>query len=217
MLFETIRNIILAVVILCVLLLGRVIIKSKSKNKSLNITVLSVAFIVFFYIAYSILFENIFITFPTIEEACAYRSKDSVEVILEGEQSVMARFIKDRTNTFAVFYKADGGYKLGTSLSFKLIVSKRLKTSTGRPQIEIVQAKGTDDYYIFIYDTTYDTITEGEYIVADNYKSEYHKFSETFDDTGVTLIEYFAHVYNLDENFTLIINSDEYSYSAILD
>jgi hypothetical protein len=209
--FETVRYVILLIVLAGITLSGVRIAKSNIKLKKLTILIAAVGFIAFYQATALTPLENLFITFPTLKEACEYKDSGEVKIILDGEQSAMVWFVRGRTNAYSVFYKKDGGYKLGTPLSYRHITGKALTGSPFGIQIDIYHVKNTDDYYI----SAFDAFAENDYEVTDNYKSEYHKLVERVESSETILAEYYAHVRNLNEDYVLTIDSETYGYSSV--
>jgi WD40 repeat protein len=207
--FAVIRGIIISGFLVLLFFVLRTINRSKITNKRSLRFFVFVAWLISVAFISGLPFENLFVTFPTLDAACAYASRLEVETVLEGKDSAMVWFIENSTSkTMSSFQKVESGYKLGTLLSYSHPVAKIVSASPGSSVVNIYQTKGTGDYFIEIWDATFpESIKE----LSDNRNSIF----QCAKSAPESLSMYYAYVYGINDDYVLTIDGNEYDYQYL--
>lgn len=147
-------------------------------------------------------FENLFVTFNSPKAAYEYFNlgKSNIQLIVEGDD---CDFIIDRKNdsdTYLIIPKTADGWKIGIGSNTKRIVQK---LSNGIV-LYVYQYKNTNDYFITILDTN-----GGESTISDEYNTKFLSLERSNDSLGKTFVTYYAHITNLNPQYSVIVNDNK--------
>lgn len=146
-------------------------------------------------------FENLFLTFNSPEAAYEYYSfrQSNIEIV-EGND---CDFIIDRRNDgeeYLIIPKTEDGWKIGIGSDTGIAVQKFSEGIS----IYVYQYQSTCDYFITILDTN-----GGESTVVDEYNTEFVSFERNNDSLGKKFVTYYAHIRNLDSEYSVTVNGNE--------
>lgn len=98
-------------------------------------------------VIYLVPFENLMVTFSSVDSAYNYIGVGELCVSVDGEISTFALSSKDNSNTLSVhvFSKVDEGWKLCNGLNLKLLYA-----SSDSYSIKVYRYKSSSDYYIVL-------------------------------------------------------------------
>lgn len=175
--------------------------KSKISNKRLWYIFSLVATITL--TTFSALFplENAFITFSSPESAFNYNNTGNVLLVVNGESTDMVVAERNDTDVYAIIPKSDNGWKLSVGADTKKIAQNISNGIT----VHIYRYRNSNDYYITVLNTN-----GGELIVSDNYNSEFYYLTKTNKTLNETFYTYYAFIYNLNEQYSLTVNGDDF-------
>lgn len=147
-------------------------------------------------------FENQFVTFDSPKAAYEYFNlgESNIELIVEGDYCDFIIAHKNDSDTYLCIPKTADGWKIGIGSHTKRIVQK---ISNGIV-LYVYQYKNTSDYFITILDTN-----GGELTILDEYKTQFYSVESNNDSLGKTFITYYAHLANLNPQYSIIINGNE--------
>lgn len=80
-----------------------------------RIALLFIGVIVFFYTLMFIRFENIFMSFPSVETVWRYENVGDLKRVIEGSDSSLVIYTRDEGYSFSVYPKSKGGWKLNSA------------------------------------------------------------------------------------------------------
>ena len=173
--------------------------RSKATRKLLLRIVVCVAGSVFTFILAFIPVENLFITFSSPVKAYEYWNfgKTNIVLTVEGTESTFVVDRHDNTNTVLIIPKTADGWKVGIG-TYVRIVSQ---TITDRVYVDVNQYKNTNDYYLFIFDST-----GGEAVIKDAYNTEFQSFKQVDNKLNKTFFYYYACVPEYTPEYSVTVN-----------
>ncbi len=147
-------------------------------------------------------FENLFVTFDSPKEAYEYFNlgKSNIALIVEGDDSDFIIEHKNDSDTYLIIPKTADGWKIGIGSNTKRIVQK---LSNGIV-LYVYQYKNTSDYFITILDTN-----GGESTISDEYNTKFFSLERRNNSLGKTFVTYYAHVTNLNPQYSVIVNDNK--------
>lgn len=145
-----------------------------------------------------ILIENIFITFSSLESAFKYTKSGNIKMIVSGETTSMVLSENKNIKSYTIFPKTDKGWKLGTGIEQKNIITKNVDFNT----VFVYNYKDTSDYYVVIWDISEST-PNNTLKISDNRGSIFKSLSNNEDVRNAT---YVAYVSNLGDDYEININ-----------
>jgi hypothetical protein len=101
---------------------------------------------VFVVLSLFVPFENVFVNFSSPQSAYKYELLGNIDAIIEGNESTMILYSNHDTYSTAILPKTQKGWKLGTSLTCKVLDAKYYEKCL----IHLYQFKDSNDYYVII-------------------------------------------------------------------
>ena len=145
-------------------------------------------------------FENLVYNFKSAEEVYEYYyfSEEKVEMVVEGEQSDFVIGKKNGTRTFLIVPKTSDGWRIGISLNTKKVAHKFFNGFI----VNVYQYKNINDYFV-----TVSYIKGGELSVSDYYNTKFYSLKDGF--LGKNFVTYYAHITNLNPQYSVIVNDNK--------
>ena len=141
--------------------------------------------------------ENLFITFPTLESSYRYNNSNRIDLIVDGEKSAFVVGSQNDIDNYFIVPKSNDGWKLGMGFNKKIIEKKLLDDII----IYLYKYKGTNDYYITIFNVKRDSLN-----ISDSINSKF-QYTEKYNNIECkNCYAYFAYIGNLNYNYTLTVN-----------
>ena len=192
--FNIIRN----VLIVLFLIIGFIVIRNSSAQRKLKYYVLwTIVSFIFSFVITLLPFENIFVSFYDPESIFEYENpKATVHTVLEGEASSMC-FGKSTDGQI----RTSVAFKSGTKWKIARLTDMESAVYTyGNLWISWYRYKGTNDYYVDIYDfrKTFDPVTDCRNTNFSVVRSDKEKE-----------IRYYGYVPKMDENYYLEIDGEK--------
>lgn len=191
--------VLIRVLVCClILLIGLFITHRQKKRKNMKRTriiflILSIAISsVFMFLP----FENIFITFPTVESAFNYVYSGNVTSVINGIDSDLVISVKNDSRTLCAVPKDTNGWKIGLASGLKPIYKK---ISSGII-VHVYRYKKSNDYYVTIIDTK-----GGESVIQDNRNSIF-RCSVEDSDVSEPFYRYYACVHDFNSDYIITVN-----------
>lgn len=146
--------------------------------------------------------ENLFVTFDSPNAAYEYFNlgKSNIELVVEGEECDFIVDCKNDSYTYLIIPKTSNGYKIGIGSSTKKVAQK----ISDETVICVYQYKNTSDYFITVFDTN-----GGKTTVSDEYNTKFFSLERYNDLLGKKFVTYYAHITNLDTQYSVIINDNK--------
>lgn len=196
--------IIIRLIIACIFLLCSItaIKKSKVIRKHILYIIFTSLSVILIVVSAFLPFENLFVTFDSPKAAYEYFNlgKSNIELIVEGDD---CDFIIDRKNgsdTYLIIPKTADGWKIGIGLNTKRI-GQYLSNGI---VVYVYEYKNTNDYFITILDTN-----GGKSTVSDEYNTKFYSLERNDDSLGKTFVTYYAHITNLNPQYSVIVNDNK--------
>jgi hypothetical protein len=210
--YYVVRNAFVIALIVAVVLTWKALRKSSVAHKKAIIAFISFAVLLLCAFLTAVPFENIFITFPTIESAYLYKNAGEAQIILNGLESSFIWFRNDKSDYHMAYRKVKDGYKL---IMECFDLQKAATLYIGNPNkrgmhtiIEIYWLKDTSDYYSVIYSDAYGNITS----ISDNQGSEFRRISiHPKANPNEPIVEYCAHIHKPDKDYAVMVNGNVYN------
>lgn len=178
----------------------------KKRKKNISKPIYRVALIllaVLFSIIWYGRFENLFITFSSPEAAYHYSNLDTIDAVVEGEESTMIICANNTEQRIALLPKTKAGWKIKSRLKVKISIVR------SDYSISICSYDNTD-YYVIVTE-----ILEPEIVnITDNYDSVFTKHVEQVASTGESYVTYFSYIEDPNA-YQLIINGNIIQISGI--
>lgn len=181
-----------------------IIYKKRKKNISKPIFKVSLIFLaVLFSIIWYGRFENLFITFSSPEKAFYYTNLETIDVVVEGEESTMIICANNTEQRVTLLPKTNEGWKIKSRFKVKISIVR------SDYSISIFSYDNTD-YYVIVTE-----IWEPEIVnITDNYGSVFIKHVDQIASTGKSYVTYFSYIED-PNGYELIINGDIIQISGI--
>lgn len=197
--FSVIRIVIGCVFLGCSIL---VIKRSKSIHKRLLYVVFAIISVVMTSVSALLPIENLFITFKSPQAVYDYYTfgKSDLDLVVEGDSCDFLIDRKKDADTYLIIPKTTDGWKIGVGRDTRKILQKITDGIT----IYVFQYKKTNDYFITILDTNGEEST-----VSDEYHSAFYALEKHNDSSGKTFVTYYAHLTNLNPQYTVTVNGNE--------
>lgn len=215
MTFTTVR----AIVFYAVLILAALaFLLRRNKQQKRRWYVLFIVLLILNIAASFIPIENLFLTFPTVEEAFYYKEGNDAELIIYGEETALA--VRSGSGSLTINSSREGGkWELNTLIlprvkdRWKIVMPHDIKiVSQIIPIGEIfgddisawvLQYKNSEDYYIMVCDRD-DMPLE----ISDSLHSDFCYLEEKSDNK--TYYVYFAYLPTLDDEYNLTVDGEVY-------
>ena len=195
---------VIRLIISCIFLVCSITIIKKSKAIRKHILYIVFAILSMWLVVVLMLlpFENLFITFDSPEAAYEYFNlgKSNIELIVEGNDCDFIIDCKNGSDTYLIVPKTEDGWKLGIGSNTKRILQK---LSNGIV-LYVYQYKNTSEYFITIFDTN-----GKEADISDEYNTKFFSLERDNDSLGKTFITYYAHITNLNPQYSIMVNNNE--------
>ena len=177
--------------------------KKRKKNISKPIFRVSLILLaVLFSIIWYGRFENLFITFSSPEKAFYYTNLETIDVVVEGEESTMIICANNTEQRVTLLPKTNEGWKIKSRFKVKISIV------VSDYSISIFSYDNTD-YYVIVTE-----FMEPEIInITDNYGSVFTKHVEQVS-TGKSYVTYFSYIED-PHAYELIINGDRIQIKGI--
>lgn len=178
--------------------------KSHIKNKRKWLMISGILVIILWVLSPFVLVENLFYTFKTPEAAFEYWQPDVEKILLvaEGKESAFLVAQEDaNTLTIGIAVRADNGWKLASPFDYSCLQDEYSESGG----VEVYQYKDTGDYYV-----SADSFGGEYYEISDNKNSEFSYTSIKNDTIGYTRHLYLGYVPDIDENYVVSINGEEF-------
>lgn len=198
-------------IVLTVFAIGIVTVsKTKFRRKKFPYVIVLIITLVSDFIVAPYPLENIIVTSKTAIETCEYylqKSDAQIDHEIDGKDSCIMLVNYPRATYGQKFArKVDNGWKACTTTSYKSYKTS-VKGETGGKIVEksvvVYKINKTDDYYISIFSMTSDPLK-----VTDNKNTDFYRKIDEL---------YYGYVYQMDENYTLIIDGEIYNIGQELD
>ena len=193
--FYTIRAIIgIVLFIICLIIIN----KKRFLAHKRRLTIVSFIMVLLLTtVTFFVPVENLFITFPTLESSYKYNNSNCIDLIVDGEKSAFVVGSQNDIDNYFIVPKSNDGWKLGMGFNKKIIEKKILDDII----IYLYQYKGTNDYYITIFNVKRDSLN-----ISDSINSKF-QYTEKYNNVECkNYYAYFAYIGNLNYNYTLTVN-----------
>ncbi len=189
--------------ICCVFLLCSIIaiMKHKRINKRKFYAIFTTIAIALYVLLSLIPFENLFLTFDSLESAYEYFvfGKSDIELVVEGNN---CDFIVDRnkdTDTFLIIPKTENGWKIGTG-SNMVRVAQKLSNGIS---VNVYQYKASNDHFITVLN-----VNGRELKISDDYSTVFYSTVKSNSYLEKSFVTYYAHLFDFNENYCLEVNGE---------
>lgn len=142
-------------------------------------------------------FENLFITFPTLEASYRYSNPNHIDLIVDGNESAFVAGSRNDIDNYVIVPKSDDGWKVGVGMDTKMI----LKKLTDDTVIYLYQYKASDEYYIAAFNVNRDPLK-----ISDNKNSKFEHTEKYVEAVSKNYYTYFSYIDGFDCNYTLTVN-----------
>lgn len=142
-------------------------------------------------------FENLFITFPTVEASYRYSNPNHIDLIVDGNESAFVAGSRNNIDNYFIVPKSDDGWKVGVGKDTKMILRKM----TDDTVIYLYQYKDSDEYYIVVFNVNRDTLK-----ISDSKNSKFEHTEKYVDAASKNYYTYFSYIDGVDCNYTLTVN-----------
>lgn len=195
---------VLRLIIGCVFLGCSIVIIKRSKvvrKRILYIVATGISVVLITVLAF-LPFENLFLTFGSYKTAYQYYNfgKSNIELVVEGNSCDLIVDRKNDSDVHLIIPKTTNGWKIGIGSNTRKIIQK----TTNGITICIYQYKNTNDYFITIIDTNGEKLE-----VSDNYNTRFYSLEKNNYFIEKTVITYYAHISNLNPQYSIIVNGNE--------
>lgn len=180
--------------------------------KKNTIRVLSFLIVValFVFSMFPLSIEDYFYSFDSVEKAYQYVTgikADKIDMIIEGEESVLVLSSKDDDNSHnTILIKDNEKYKLGRSINNDTYLCGDVYFDLDL-SIKVIKCYSTNDHYVIIQ-----VANDTERTVSDSLSSEYIKvnYASFYPEQKENKASYCAYIANFDENYTVTIDGVNY-------
>lgn len=169
-----------------------------------NINYKRIAYIVSCFVAlflstalFFIPFENVFITFHSVESAYEYTGNSTISLVVKGKNCDLVVGNKNDIEEYLIIPKNKRGWEIGLGSYTKLIYQQIIDNIA----IDIYQYKDTNEYFITILNTE-----GGSCEISDDHSSDFLSLEKNNSYLNNTFITYYANIFNPNKDYKITVN-----------